>query len=204
MLTVLALDLDRFKEVNDTHGHAAGDAVLAEFARRVRLALREVDLAFRQGGEEFVVLLPETDRAGGEVVAERLGGIVRAEPVTVRPVEPGRSGQTLRVPVTVSIGIAVYPDHAATAPHVLEAADDALYAAKAAGRDTFRVAGPGPPPPVRELAVRASSTTPDDGLPRAGGAGPAPTSPPGVPAGGGVSAGGASGGPHPPRQTRGR
>ena len=60
-LGVLALDLDRFKEVNDTYGHAAGDAVLAEFARRVRAEIREVDFAFRQGGEEFVVLLPETD-----------------------------------------------------------------------------------------------------------------------------------------------
>ena len=61
MLAVLALDLDRFKEINDTYGHAAGDAVLAEFARRIRDEIREVDLAFRQGGEEFVVLLPETD-----------------------------------------------------------------------------------------------------------------------------------------------
>ena len=65
MLGVLALDLDQFKEVNDTYGHAAGDAVLAEFARRVRGEIREVDLAFRQGGEEFVVLLPETDARGG-------------------------------------------------------------------------------------------------------------------------------------------
>ncbi|GAB3968795.1 hypothetical protein GCM10027615_21430 [Plantactinospora veratri] len=64
MLSVLALDLDRFKEVNDTYGHAAGDAVLAEFAQRIRGAMREVDLAFRQGGEEFVVLLPETDARG--------------------------------------------------------------------------------------------------------------------------------------------
>jgi diguanylate cyclase (GGDEF)-like protein len=159
MLTVLALDLDRFKEVNDTYGHAAGDAVLVEFARRVRLALREVDLAFRQGGEEFVVLLPETDRAGGVVVAERLGAIIRSEPV---PVEPGEL-----IPVTVSIGVAVFPDDGALAAQVLAAADDALYAAKAAGRDTYRVA-----------ALDAS----------------------GVPAG----AGGAPGGPQPPRQSRGR
>jgi diguanylate cyclase (GGDEF)-like protein len=132
MLTVLALDLDRFKVVNDTYGHGAGDAVLAEFARRVRLALREVDLAFRQGGEEFVVLLPETDRAGGVVVAERLGAIIRSEPVAVEPDE--------LIPVTVSIGIAVFPDDGAVAAQVLAAADDALYAAKAAGRDTYRVA----------------------------------------------------------------
>jgi diguanylate cyclase (GGDEF)-like protein len=159
MLTVLALDLDRFKEVNDTYGHAAGDAVLVEFARRVRLALREVDLAFRQGGEEFVVLLPETDRAGGVVVAERLGAIIRSEPVRVEPGE--------LIPVTVSIGVAVFPDDGALAAQVLAAADDALYAAKAAGRDTYRVA-----------VLDASGV-------RAG-------------------AGGAPGGPQPPRQSRGR
>ena len=80
MLGVLALDLDRFKDVNDTYGHAAGDAVLAEFARRIRGEIREVDLAFRQGGEEFVVLLPETDAPGGgdRRRAARRGGPGRA------------------------------------------------------------------------------------------------------------------------------
>ncbi|MCW2641828.1 MAG: hypothetical protein JWP76_4134 [Dactylosporangium sp.] len=136
-LTVLALDLDHFKEVNDTYGHPAGDAVLAEFARRVRVEIREVDLAFRQGGEEFVVLLPETDAAGGAVVAERLGAAIRRTPVLVRS---ARSAQAVRIPVTVSIGIAVFPDHGANGAAVLEAADDALYQAKSDGRDTYRVA----------------------------------------------------------------
>jgi diguanylate cyclase (GGDEF)-like protein len=136
-LTVLALDLDHFKEVNDTYGHPAGDAVLAEFARRVRVEIREVDLAFRQGGEEFVVLLPETDAAGGAVVAERLGAAIRRTPVLVRS---ARSAQAVRIPVTVSIGIAVFPDHGATGAAVLEAADDALYQAKSDGRGTYRVA----------------------------------------------------------------
>jgi len=136
-LAVLALDLDRFKEVNDTHGHAAGDAVLAEFARLLRAEIREVDLAFRQGGEEFVVLLPETDTAGGVVVAERLGAALRRTPVLVRS---SRSPQPMRIPVTVSVGIAVYPDHGITGAAVLEAADDALYQAKSAGRDGYRVA----------------------------------------------------------------
>jgi diguanylate cyclase (GGDEF)-like protein len=136
-LAVLALDLDRFKEVNDTYGHAAGDAVLAEFARRVRAEIREVDLAFRQGGEEFVVLLPETDAAGGAVVAERLGAAIRRTPVLARS---ARSPQPARIQVTVSIGVAVYPDHGATGAAVLEAADDALYQAKGGGRDGHRVA----------------------------------------------------------------
>jgi diguanylate cyclase (GGDEF)-like protein len=166
-LAVLALDLDRFKEVNDTHGHAAGDAVLAEFARRLRAEIREVDLAFRQGGEEFVVLLPETDAAGGTVVAERLGTAIRRTPVLARS---ARSTQTARIPVTVSIGIAVYPDHGSTGGAVLEAADDALYQAKAAGRDMYRVARPrgaspaGSPPaspgPVRGAAPVTSSGAP--------------------------------------------
>ena len=96
MLGVLALDLDRFKEVNDTYGHAAGDAVLAEFARRIRGEIREVDLAFRQGGEEFVVLLPETDapaardrgraaRRGGPATRRSLVDAPRrAEPTAAR------------------------------------------------------------------------------------------------------------------------
>ncbi|WP_432985379.1 diguanylate cyclase [Dactylosporangium sp. CA-233914] len=137
-LAVLALDLDHFKEVNDTHGHAAGDAVLAEFARRLRAEIREVDFAFRQGGEEFVALLPETDAGGAAVLAERLGAAVRRSPVIVVSSDAGRPPR--RIPVTVSIGIAVYPHHGATGAAVLEAADDALYAAKAGGRDTYRLA----------------------------------------------------------------
>nr|WP_193599473.1 diguanylate cyclase [Micromonospora purpureochromogenes] len=189
MLSVLALDLDRFKRVNDTWGHTAGDAVLVEFARRVRGVIREVDLAFRQGGEEFVVLLPETDARGATIVAERLGAVVRDQPVTV---EGGADGP-VHVPVTVSIGIAVYPDHAADGQQVLDAADDALYAAKAAGRDGYRLAPAPDPVPTQEIPVVAVTVSPPDGLPRAGTA-DAP----------GTVQGGASSGPHPPRQSRGR
>ncbi|MCO8272503.1 diguanylate cyclase [Actinoplanes sp. TRM 88003] len=133
MLAVLVLDLDHFKDVNDTYGHAAGDAVLGEFARRIRVGLREVDVAFRQGGEEFVVLLPETDAYGGAIVAERLGAAVRERPVIV---------DGIPVPISVSIGVAVYPEHGENSPQVLGAADRALYAAKNAGRDTYRLAEP--------------------------------------------------------------
>jgi two-component system cell cycle response regulator len=155
MLTVLVLDLDHFKEVNDTYGHAAGDLVLGEFARRIRIGLREVDVAFRQGGEEFVVLLPETDAYGGAIVAERLGAAVREWPV---PIDPRRPDLDDRVSITVSIGIAVFPEHGNTAQEVLDAADEALYAAKNSGRDTYRLAfdpaaaasgGPQPPRQVR-------------------------------------------------------
>ncbi|MBY8871585.1 diguanylate cyclase [Micromonospora sp. PLK6-60] len=200
MLSVLALDLDRFKAVNDTWGHAAGDTVLAEFARRVRGEIREVDLAFRQGGEEFVLLLPETDARGAAIVAERLGAVVRDRPVPV----DGQSGAPVPVPVTVSIGIAVYPDHATTGQRVLAAADDALYAAKAAGRDTYRVAEPRPRPLTEEIAVPAGAASPADGLPRAGAAEPGTARSDPAHAAPAPSPGGASSGPHPPRQSRGR
>jgi len=143
-LGVLALDLDRFKEINDRYGHRAGDTVLVEFAERIRGVVREVDLAFRQGGEEFVILLPETDAAGSVTAALRLGGAIRGRRFTVGP----RRGATdedvtgLLISVTVSIGVAVYPDHADTGREVLDAADEALYAAKAAGRDTYVLASP--------------------------------------------------------------
>jgi diguanylate cyclase (GGDEF)-like protein len=142
-LCVLMLDLDRFKEVNDSYGHPAGDLVLAEFARRLASEIREVDLAFRQGGEEFVVLLPETEAIGGITVAQRLGTAIRATPIIVPGRLPAaRSGAPAarRIAITVSIGIAVFPDHGSSGTVVLDAADEALYAAKAAGRDTYRLA----------------------------------------------------------------
>ncbi|WP_051703840.1 diguanylate cyclase [Glycomyces sp. NRRL B-16210] len=132
---LLAIDLDRFKIVNDTYGHPVGDQVLVELARRITGQIREVDLAFRHGGEEFMVMLPETDAVGAEVVAERLGRAVAARPFKVNDATGGRE---LRI--SVSIGIAVLGEHADTATAVLAAADEALYAAKAAGRGTWRVA----------------------------------------------------------------
>jgi diguanylate cyclase (GGDEF)-like protein len=141
-LGVLVLDLDFFKAVNDEFGHRAGDAVLVEFAVRIRSVIREVDLAFRQGGEEFVILLPETDVTGSLTAARRVGEAVRDHPFRVRKrrsvMEPGPA--ELLVPVTVSIGVAVFPRHAVTGAEVLDAADEALYAAKRAGRDTYVLA----------------------------------------------------------------
>jgi two-component system, cell cycle response regulator len=213
-LCVLVLDLDRFKEVNDSYGHAAGDAVLAEFARRLRAQVREVDLAFRQGGEEFVLLLPETDALGGITLAERLGTAMRGTAMTVTarrmseeyrrqaPVgrQPDGSARTLHIPVTVSIGIAVFPDHGGTGAAVLDAADDALYVAKADGRDTYRVAGLPPLVPTSSALPAPAPASPAAPAPPA-----APRSP-GGPAGGiapPLDTGG-SGGPYTPRQNRGR
>ncbi|GAA2505243.1 hypothetical protein Ahu01nite_042000 [Winogradskya humida] len=188
MLTVLVLDLDHFKDVNDTYGHAAGDAVLGEFARRIRIGLRDVDVAFRQGGEEFVVLLPETDAYGGIIVAERLGSAVRDIPVPIDPRRmSGVAGVAVdRVAISVSIGIAVYPEHGATAQQVLDAADDALYAAKNAGRDTYRLAESIPLPAVNVTDPSVSRGVTDGKSDQQG------------------PVAGASGGPQPPRQGRGR
>jgi diguanylate cyclase (GGDEF)-like protein len=141
-LGILVLDLDHFKTVNDDFGHRAGDAVLVEFAVRIRSVIREVDAAFRQGGEEFVILLPETDVPGSLTAARRIGEAVRDQPFRVRKrrtmVEGGPAD--LLIPVTVSIGVAVFPRHAVTGPEVLDAADEALYGAKKAGRDTYMLA----------------------------------------------------------------
>ncbi len=125
---LLMLDLDHFKNVNDTHGHQVGDAVLIEIAERVRAEVREVDLVARYGGEEFAVVLPETDRGGAEHIARRICERVRGRPLHAAGVE-------LRL--TVSIGVAVLPDDGTTPSALIRAADDALYRAKAAGRDRW-------------------------------------------------------------------
>ena len=132
-LVCLMLDIDHFKNVNDTWGHGAGDAVLRELAQRIESQVRVSDVAARYGGEEFVVLLPGTDVAAGRALAERIRAAIAAAPVPL----PG--GGDVRV--TASIGIAaVRPDAALddlkTAGDALLAnADVALYRAKSAGRD---------------------------------------------------------------------
>src|SRR5713226_8338746 len=126
-LTVLVLDIDYFKSINDTHGHDAGDDVLREFALRIRRSIRGIDLACRYGGEEFVVVMPETDLAVATMVAERLRRRVAGEPFAI---QQGSRG----IEVTISIGIAALApgDNPAS---VLKRADQALYRAKRDGRN---------------------------------------------------------------------
>ncbi|MEO6714882.1 MAG: diguanylate cyclase, partial [Mycobacteriales bacterium] len=131
-LSLLILDLDKFKTVNDTFGHQRGDSVLIELATRIKGAIREVDTLARYGGEEFVLVLPETDAEGAEQAAEKLCELVRQR----------RFGNTNEhtLKLTVSIGVAVFPDHAASPGLLIRAADTALYAAKEAGRDQYVIA----------------------------------------------------------------
>jgi two-component system, cell cycle response regulator len=121
---LLLLDIDHFKHVNDTYGHPAGDLVLREFADRMSLGVRAGDVAGRWGGEEFLVILPRTDLAGAQEVAERIRSATAAAPMTA-------AGQDIAV--TVSGGCALGPGDSADA--VVHLADQCLYKAKQAGRN---------------------------------------------------------------------
>jgi len=127
-LAVLIIDVDYFKSINDTFGHDVGDEVLREFARRISENIRGIDLACRYGGEEFVVVMPDTDPALAWTVAERLRGSVEITPFRITA-PPGQTS------VTISIGIAGSDDPATTADALLRQADQALYAAKRDGRN---------------------------------------------------------------------
>jgi two-component system cell cycle response regulator len=127
-LTVLVLDIDFFKAVNDTHGHEAGDDVLREFATRLKKSIRGIDLACRYGGEEFVVVMPDTDMAVATMVAERLRRRIAADAFAINRGEH-------KVAVTISIGLAALGGAGDVAADVLKRADQALYRAKRDGRN---------------------------------------------------------------------
>jgi diguanylate cyclase (GGDEF)-like protein len=138
-LSVMLIDLDRFKAINDRHGHPAGDAVLRATAEVLRATLRRTDLPVRWGGEEFAALLPFTGTEEAATLAERLRYAVRA-------LVPHPGGDAAG-PVTISVGIAAITP-AVTADSALAAgmgaADAALYAAKTQGRDRVALAAPPP------------------------------------------------------------
>lgn len=127
-LAVMILDIDFFKAVNDTYGHDAGDDVLREFATRIRRSIRGIDLACRYGGEEFVIVMPETDLNVAGKVAERVRRAIAAEPFTI---EKGAR----RIEVTISIGLATLERKDEPVADVLKRADVALYRAKHDGRN---------------------------------------------------------------------
>jgi two-component system, cell cycle response regulator len=129
---MLLLDIDHFKQVNDTFGHDGGDRVLVEVAHRLGQTVRPGDLVARYGGEEFTVLLPSTDRRQAKEIAERVRRGVGAVAIAVG------EGQLHRV--TISVGVAFLPIGTDDARSLVLYADRALYAAKNAGRDRIAVA----------------------------------------------------------------
>jgi diguanylate cyclase (GGDEF)-like protein len=131
-LALIFLDLDRFKEINALHGHPAGSACLVELTAIMRKSVRDVDILVRYGGDEFVVILPETSVRTAYKVSERLRRSIR------RHVFCGNS--RLKVQMTASIGLAGYPDHAKTKQDLIKKADESMYRAKAAGGNRIYLA----------------------------------------------------------------
>jgi two-component system cell cycle response regulator len=127
-LSVLLLDIDYFKSINDTYGHDAGDDVLRDFSDRLRACIRGIDLACRYGGEEFVVVMPDTDIGVATMVAERIRRRVAGD---MFPIHNGEK----QIEVTISIGIAARSAPEDTAAMILKRADEALYRAKRDGRN---------------------------------------------------------------------
>jgi two-component system cell cycle response regulator len=127
-LTVIMVDIDYFKSINDNYGHDAGDDVLRQLATRLRKSIRGIDLACRYGGEEFVVVMPETDMAVATIVAERLRRRIAAEPFAIQH-------GAHRVESTISVGIATLDAADDDAAKILKRADQALYRAKRDGRN---------------------------------------------------------------------
>lgn len=132
-LSVLVLDIDHFKSINDGYGHSVGDDVLREFSRRLKKTVRGIDLACRMGGEEFVVAMPDTDAALALLVGERLRQKIAAEPFQVPETDE-------TITVTVSIGVASLASGEDTPRDLLKRADEALYRAKGAGRNRVAAA----------------------------------------------------------------
>lgn len=131
-LSLMLMDLDKFKSVNDTYGHDVGDEVLKEFARRLQEGVRGIDLVARFGGEEFIVILPETDSKQASVVAERLRESVEKTKFTV-------SHEVGALPVTVSIGLSHSIECAITPNELIKTADQALYTSKDLGRNRVTI-----------------------------------------------------------------
>jgi len=125
--SIIFLDLDDFKAINDTHGHQVGDQVLVDFAELLKRYLRSEDIASRYGGEEFMLVMPQTDTHGAMRFSDRLVG------------ELEELNEDSDIPLSFSGGIATFPTHATTADQLIDIADRALYEAKIAGKGRIRV-----------------------------------------------------------------
>ncbi len=130
-LSLIMLDLDDFKRVNDTHGHLVGDSALSEVGQLLKNTVREVDVVARYGGEEFTVILPETDASGAFIVAEKI-----REAISMHRFVDADGARSVHL--TASIGLSSYPAHSYDKESLLRSADDAVYHAKATGKDRVR------------------------------------------------------------------
>jgi len=133
--TVLFIDLDHFKAVNDTHGHLAGSRLLGEVGYTIKANLRLIDYAFRYGGDEFVILLPQTSKEQALTVAKRLMDVFH-ETEFLRQ-------EGLKLTVRASLGVATYPEDARSAHEIIRQADEMMYLVKNSSRDNIAVAGRG-------------------------------------------------------------
>ncbi len=130
--SLLMIDTDHFKEYNDRYGHFVGDAILREVSQTIRESIRQIDLVGRYGGEEFMVILTETDREGAGFAAERIRQAIEAKRIKVYDED---------FHITVSIGIALFPDDSRQAQPLIDKADQALYQAKQSGRNQVCIYG---------------------------------------------------------------
>ena len=133
---VLFLDADRFKVINDTHGHLVGTKILNQLGTALRRLVRDSDIVFRYGGDEFVAVLSPCDLNTAKVVAERIRSAIEAEIFL--------EAEGLNLRVTVSIGVALFPDHAASKQAIIEAADQAMYSSKRTTRNSVTIASVNP------------------------------------------------------------
>jgi diguanylate cyclase (GGDEF)-like protein len=133
--SVLFLDLDHFKKVNDTHGHLIGSKLLAEIGYSIKSHLRLIDYAFRYGGDEFVVLLPQTGKESALVVARRIRDVFRSALFC--------RDENLNLNVRASMGVATYPEDAKSAHEIIRQADEMMYMVKNSTRDNISVARQG-------------------------------------------------------------
>jgi diguanylate cyclase (GGDEF)-like protein len=133
--SVIFIDLDHFKRVNDTYGHLVGSKLLAETGYFIKSHLRLIDFAFRYGGDEFVILLPQTSKEAALIVARRLLEQMR--------VTKFLRGEKLDLEVRASLGLATYPEDAKSAHEIIRQADEMMYAVKNSTRDNIAVAQQG-------------------------------------------------------------
>jgi diguanylate cyclase (GGDEF)-like protein len=126
--SIIMLDIDHFKQYNDTHGHLAGDAVLKNMAKLLRQNVRKIDIAARYGGEEFALVLIETNKTAARFVAQKLKKLVAEYPFSFRESQPNGK-------LTISMGVSTYPDDGTSYQKLVDIADKRLYQAKSLGRN---------------------------------------------------------------------